>query len=267
MAVVRNLVNLNAVEKGYGSRSVLRDVTLGVSAGDRVGIVGRNGDGKSTLLRLIEGSETPDAGAVTRARGLEQALLGQGDELGRVRDGPRGADRRPRRSMSGPGTPRCGRCSTACSAASSSVASPRDWTQRSRHCRAVSDEGSRSARVLLENPQLLLLDEPTNHLDVDAINWLARHLAARPGSLLVVTHDRWFLDAVCTTTWELAEGRSTSTTAATRRSSSRARNVTVRQRPGRTAAASCCARSSPGYVVGLRRGPRSRSSGSKRRTR
>ena len=60
--------------------------------------------------------------------------------------------------------------------------------------------------MLLENPQLLLLDEPTNHLDVDAINWLARHLAARPGSLLVVTHDRWFLDAVCTTTWEVADG-------------------------------------------------------------
>jgi ATP-binding cassette subfamily F protein uup len=62
------------------------------------------------------------------------------------------------------------------------------------------------ARVLLEHPELLLLDEPTNHLDIDAINWLARHLAARQGSLLVVTHDRWFLDAVCTTTWEVADG-------------------------------------------------------------
>ena len=82
MAVARNLVNLNAVAKGYGSRSVLREVTLGVSAGDRVGIVGRNGDGKSTLLRLIAGAESPDAGAVTRARGLRHALLGQGDELG-----------------------------------------------------------------------------------------------------------------------------------------------------------------------------------------
>jgi len=82
MGVARNLVNLNAVEKGYGSRSVLHEVTLGVSAGDRVGIVGRNGAGKSTLLRLVAGVETPDSGAVTRARGLERALLGQGDELG-----------------------------------------------------------------------------------------------------------------------------------------------------------------------------------------
>ena len=76
MGVARNLVNLNAVEKGYGSRSVLREVTLGVSAGDRVGIVGRNGDGKSTLLRLIAGTETPDAGAVTRARGLRAGAPG-----------------------------------------------------------------------------------------------------------------------------------------------------------------------------------------------
>jgi ATP-binding cassette subfamily F protein uup len=75
MAEARNLVNLNAVEKGYGSRSVLREITLGVGAGDRVGIVGGNGDGKSTLLRLIAGTETPDSGAVTRTRDLEQALL------------------------------------------------------------------------------------------------------------------------------------------------------------------------------------------------
>src|ERR687894_2685847 len=77
----RNLVNLAGVEKGYGSRSVLRDVTLGVSAGDRIGVVGRNGDGKSTLLRLIAGSEEPDAGGVTRSGGPEPVLLGQGDDL------------------------------------------------------------------------------------------------------------------------------------------------------------------------------------------
>lgn len=77
----RNLVNLKDVEKGYGSRSVLRDVTLGVAEGDRVGIVGRNGDGKSTLLRLIGGVEPPDAGAVTRVNGLDLDMLGQGDDL------------------------------------------------------------------------------------------------------------------------------------------------------------------------------------------
>src|SRR5215218_11454840 len=81
MSAPRNLVNLNGVEKGYGSRSVLRGVTLGVSAGDRIGVVGRNGDGKSTLLRLIGGVEEPDAGAVTRSGGLHVAMLGQGDDL------------------------------------------------------------------------------------------------------------------------------------------------------------------------------------------
>src|SRR3954452_12637157 len=77
----RNLVNLKDATKGYAARTVLADVTLGVSAGDRIGIVGRNGDGKSTLLRLIAGIETPDSGAVTRSGGLHMAMLGQGDDL------------------------------------------------------------------------------------------------------------------------------------------------------------------------------------------
>ena len=80
-AAARNLVNLKSVGKGYGSRSVLHDITLGIAAGERIGIVGRNGDGKSTLLRLIAGVEQPDDGAITRERSLELALLGQGDEL------------------------------------------------------------------------------------------------------------------------------------------------------------------------------------------
>src|SRR4051812_522145 len=81
MAPARNLVNLKDVDKGFGSRSVLRGITLGVSAGERIGVVGRNGDGKSTLLSLIDGGEEPDAGAVTRPGGLVLARLGQGDEL------------------------------------------------------------------------------------------------------------------------------------------------------------------------------------------
>src|SRR4051812_21246755 len=80
-AAPRNLVNLKSVDKGYGSRSVLRDLTLGISQGDRIGIVGRNGDGKSTLLRLIAGREEPDAGQVTRLGTLDLELIGQGDEL------------------------------------------------------------------------------------------------------------------------------------------------------------------------------------------
>src|SRR4051812_50028635 len=90
MAVARNLVNLKSVDKGYGSRSVLRDVTLGVSAGDRIGVVGRNGDGKSTLLALIAGSEEADAGTVTRTGGVTQAGLGPSGELDPAHTSPRG---------------------------------------------------------------------------------------------------------------------------------------------------------------------------------
>jgi ABC transport system ATP-binding/permease protein len=189
----RNLVNLSEVEKGYGSRSVLRGLSLGVAAGDRIGVVGRNGDGKSTLLRLIAGSEAPDAGTVTRSGGLGVAMLGQGDELDPAAT--------PRATLAG------------------------DW-ERDRGLRDIVagllsgialdapigqlSGGERRrvalAAVLLDPHDLLLLDEPTNHLDVEGVDWLARHLAARRGALVVVTHDRWFLDAVCTSTWEVGDG-------------------------------------------------------------
>jgi ATP-binding cassette subfamily F protein uup len=201
---MRNLVNLNGVEKGYGSRSVLRQITLGVNDGDRVGIVGRNGDGKSTLLQLIAGGETPDGGVVTRARDLELAHLAQGDELGgyaSIRDALIGD--RAQHEWAGDAAFR------------GVLAGLLGGVELARFPAGLDTEiaplsgGERRrialARVLLENPELLLLDEPTNHLDVDAINWLARHLAARRGTLLVATHDRWFLDAVCTTTWEVAD--------------------------------------------------------------
>ncbi len=205
MAAARNLVNLKDVDKGYGSRSVLRDITLGVSAGDRIGVVGRNGDGKSTLLRMIAGAEVPDGGALTRAGGLGTALLDQGDELG------------------GHGTIRqalVGRRADHEWAADSAFRAVLDGllggVGLSRFPAGMDTEiaplsgGERRrialARLLLDGPELLLLDEPTNHLDIEAIDWLARHLAARRGSMLVVTHDRWFLDAVCTATWEVADG-------------------------------------------------------------
>src|SRR3954447_21475470 len=203
-APARNLINLHSVEKGYGTRRVLAGVTLGIAAGDRVGIVGENGAGKSTLLRLIAGSEEPDAGTVTRTRGVGSALLGQGDDLvpgrtvrqelvgGRAEHewagdsafravldgllGGVGIERVP----AGPDTP----------------IAPLSGGERRRIA---------LARALLDRPDLLLLDEPTNHLDVEGIDWLARHLAPRRGSLVVITHDRWFLDAVCTATWEVAD--------------------------------------------------------------
>ncbi|HEV2060734.1 MAG TPA: ABC-F family ATP-binding cassette domain-containing protein, partial [Solirubrobacteraceae bacterium] len=204
MAASRNLLNLKSVGKGYGSRSVLHDITLGVSAGERIGIVGRNGDGKSTLLRLIAGVEPPDEGAITRSRDLELALLGQGDELddartirdelvGRRADHEWAADARFRKVLDG---------------LLGGVGLTRFPEGMATPIGALSGGERRRiaiAQLLLGGPELLLLDEPTNHLDVEAVDWLARHFAARRGSMLVVTHDRWFLDAVCTATWEVSD--------------------------------------------------------------
>jgi ATP-binding cassette subfamily F protein uup len=204
MAVARNLVNLKSVDKGYGSRSVLRDVTLGVSAGDRVGVVGRNGDGKSTLLALISGAEEADAGTVVRAGDLELGILGQGDELdatqtiraelvGGRADHEWAADARFRSVLDGL---LGGVDITRFPQGLDTVIAPLSGGERRRIA---------LAKALLDNPELLLLDEPTNHLDVEGVDWLAHHLAARRGTLLVITHDRWFLDAVCTQTWEVTD--------------------------------------------------------------
>jgi ATP-binding cassette subfamily F protein uup len=204
-AAARNLVNLKSVDKGYASRSVLRDVTLGVNAGDRIGIVGANGDGKSTLLALISGAEEPDAGQVTRTGGVPLAALGQGDELdasqtiraelvGGRADHEWAADARFRSVLDGL---LGGVEVTRFPQGLDTPIAPLSGGERRRIA---------LARALLDDPELLLLDEPTNHLDVEGVDWLARHLAARRGTLLVVTHDRWFLDAVCTQTWEVADG-------------------------------------------------------------
>ncbi len=200
----RNLVNLQSVSKGYAARSVLRDITLGISAGDRIGVVGRNGDGKSTLLRLIAGLETPDSGLVTRANDLDVALIAQGDDL----DGARTIREelvggRPDHEWAGDSSFRgvldglLG--GVAMARFPQGLDTPIDPLSGGERRRVAL------ARLLLQPPELLLLDEPTNHLDVEGIDWLARHLAGRRGSLVVITHDRWFLDAVCTATWEVAD--------------------------------------------------------------
>ena len=198
----RNLVNLKDVSKEYASRPILTDITLGVNAGDRIGLVGRNGQGKSTLLRLISGEEEVDAGSVIRTGGLTLELLDQRDQLD-----PRAT---VRQELIGD-------------------RADHEWAGRASF-REILDEllggvevsrfpngldtvianlsgGERRrialAKTLIDDPELLLLDEPTNHLDVEGVDWLARHLATRDGTLLVVTHDRWFLDAVVEQTWEV----------------------------------------------------------------
>ncbi len=198
----RNLVNLKDVTKGFAARTILEDVTLGVAEGERIGVVGINGDGKSTLLKLIAGTETPDSGDVTRTGGLDLAILAQGDDLD--------PEQTVRQELIG------GRADHEWQA----DASFRDVLDgllggvsitRFEHGLDTQIEGLSGgerrrialAKLLLGSPELLLLDEPTNHLDIEGVNWLAQHLAARKGTLLVVTHDRWFLDAVVEQTWEV----------------------------------------------------------------
>jgi ATP-binding cassette subfamily F protein uup len=205
MPVPRNLLNLKSVDKGYGSRSVLRDITLGVAAGERIGIVGENGGGKSTLLRLIAGVEELDAGALTRSGDLAVALLDQRgdlDERHTIRQALVGeraehewAGERAFRDVLA-GLMGGMRLEIFAAGMDTPIAGLSGGERRRV---ALS-------RLLLDAPELLLLDEPTNHLDVEGVDWLAHHLARRRGSMLVVTHDRWFLDAVCTATWEVADG-------------------------------------------------------------
>jgi ATP-binding cassette subfamily F protein uup len=193
-----NLVNLEAVSKGFGTRTLLDSVSIGVGRGDRVGVVGRNGDGKSTLLRVIARLEEPDAGRVTHNRDLRLGVLGQVDELdpaatvagavlGDVETYTWAADPRARSVMEH----LLGGVDLA------ATISTLSGGERRR---------ASLAKLLLTEVDLLILDEPTNHLDIEAVNWLAEHVVDRAGALIVVTHDRWFLDAVCTTTWEVHGG-------------------------------------------------------------
>jgi ATP-binding cassette subfamily F protein uup len=193
-----NLVNLERVSKAYGVRVLLDDVSLGVGEGQRIGVVGRNGDGKTTLLRLLAGLEEPDTGRVSQTRGLGVGFLTQSDEvdpsvtvrqvvLGNRADHEWAADPVTREAVE-------------------VLLAGVDLDRPVSALSGGERRRSSLARLLLADRDLLLLDEPTNHLDVEAVDWLARHLARRTSALVVVTHDRWFLDAVCERTWEVHDG-------------------------------------------------------------
>jgi len=194
-----NLVNLESVSLSYGLRPLLDDVSLGVADGDRIGIVGRNGAGKTSLIQVLARVSGPHSGRVTHTSGLRIGVLSQGDSLdlsASVRDVVLGD--RPDHDWAGDRTLR------------SVVSTLLREDMLDRLVGTLSGGERRRvalAALLVSNIDLLMLDEPTNHLDIETIDWLARHLAARRGALVVVTHDRWFLDAVCTLTWEVADGR------------------------------------------------------------
>ena len=197
------LIGLERVGHEWPGKRVLEEQTIGINEGERIGIVGRNGDGKSTLLEIVGQALEPDSGTVTWRRGIAVGYLGQADELD---------DRDP-----------------VCRAIFGDVPEY-TWASDAR-IRAILDElvgdldldglvgelsgGQRRradlCRVLCHTWDVILMDEPTNHLDLAAIEWLADHLKRRwpagEGALLVVTHDRWFLDEVCEQMWEVHDRR------------------------------------------------------------
>jgi len=193
-----NLISLEKAAKAYAHRTLLDDVSLGVSAGDRVGVVGRNGAGKSTLLALLAGRTVPDAGRVAMASGLRLGYLPQGDQLtgtaseivfpGGATSTPWEADPRVRAIMAEllPGI------------GLDAQAGQLSGGERRRVA---------LASLLVAERDVLLLDEPTNHLDIEAIDWLGRHLRERGTAVVVVSHDRWLLDQVCERTWEIDRGQ------------------------------------------------------------
>jgi ATP-binding cassette subfamily F protein uup len=201
--VARNVVNIEAVSKAFDIRPLLDNVSLGVSEGERIGIVGRNGSGKSTLMKIIAGVEDPDAGRVTKSNSARIGILSQVDKanadatVGDVVIG----DREKHEWAS---DPRIREIFTGLFGGFDDHLFERVFTSLS------GGEKRRVglAKLLIDDLDLILLDEPTNHLDVEGVAWLADHLNNRKDlALLVVTHDRWFLDAVTDRTWEVVLGK------------------------------------------------------------
>uniref|UniRef100_UPI00404A8C06 ATP-binding cassette domain-containing protein n=1 Tax=Candidatus Planktophila sp. TaxID=2175601 RepID=UPI00404A8C06 len=200
--MARNLVNLEGVSKAFDIRALLVKVSIGVSEGDRIGIVGRNGAGKSTLMKIIAGIESPDEGRVTQGNSVRVGMLSQVDvadrnaTVGDIVIGDRAkhewaSDPKIREVFTG-------------------LFGGFDDHLFERAFITLSGGEKRRvglAKLLIDELDLIMLDEPTNHLDVEGVDWLARHLNARKDlAVLVVTHDRWFLDAVTDRTWEVVSG-------------------------------------------------------------
>jgi ATPase subunit of ABC transporter with duplicated ATPase domains len=199
---VAHLLGAEAVHLRYPTQVVFESVTLGVNDGARIGIVGRNGDGKSSLLGLLSGQLQPDSGRVTRRGGLRVGALSQSDVLDPDRTvGWTLVGNQPAHQWAGDVRVRDVVAGLASDIGWDATISTLSGGQRRR---------VQLARLLVGEWDVIALDEPTNHLDIEGITWLAGHLKQRwarnTGALLLVTHDRWFLDEVATTTWEVHDG-------------------------------------------------------------
>lgn len=194
-----HLLGAQNLSLSYPTKQVFDSVTLGISDGDRVGIVGRNGDGKSSLLGMLTGRIEPDSGQVTYRSDLRVGELTQRDELdgdisvgrsivGDVEEYVWASDPRIRDVITG-------------------LVPDLDWDKPVGQLSGGQRRRVALAKLLVDEWDVIALDEPTNHLDIEGVNWLAEHLKNRwpknTGGLLVITHDRWFLDEVATTTWEV----------------------------------------------------------------
>ena len=193
------LLGCEKVRVDFPTKTVFTELSLGVDEGARIGIVGKNGDGKSTLLRVLVGEVEVDDGRVIRTRGVSVGILGQTDGLadgdtveravvGDVPEYEWAGDARTRSIIAG-------------------LLGDVAWDAPVGTLSGGQRRRVDLARLLIGDWDVLMLDEPTNHLDVAAITWLADHLKTRwrpgDGALLVVTHDRWFLDEVCEAMWEV----------------------------------------------------------------
>lgn len=197
-----HLLGAETISLEFPTKTVFNEVTIGLDEGDRIGVVGRNGDGKSTLLKLLSKELTPDSGRVTHRGGLKVGTLSQvdafndSDSIGSVVVGDRpehewAGDPKVRDVIAG-------------------LLGDLDWGKTVGELSGGQRRRVALAALLVGDCDVLMLDEPTNHLDVEGVAWLAEHLNNRwskaQGGLLVVTHDRWFLDAVCNLTWEVHDG-------------------------------------------------------------
>ncbi len=198
----KNLINLEAVSKSFGIKPLLDNVSLGINAAERIGVVGRNGGGKSTLMKVIAGLESPDSGRVAKGSTLAMGILSQTDSAASgatVRDVVLGQKEKHEWASS-----------SDIREIFTGLFGGFDDHLLDREFHSLSGGERRRvnlAKLLVADLDLLLLDEPTNHLDVEGVAWLAAHIKSRPElAVMVITHDRWFLDEISEQIWEVIDG-------------------------------------------------------------